>query len=228
MRRWIAIGDSLKILRKAGLQVRAVIDVGVQYDTEELRVGFPDVPHILFEPIQEYHDTIRSRYSDVDYQLFRWAVARAPGELILENVRADDAGVVSHVVNAEVDSAGTRRVRSVSLDAFLEEHPVPAPYLLKIDVDGSESDIMRGGVAAMRNCSCLIVETTLPMLSECCYLASLSGLRLWDIVDFNFYHGNLYQVDLVFVHESQVQLLPVLDPYEAINRGLDRSAWFAH
>ena len=80
----------------------------------------------------------------------------------------------------------------------------------------------------MRNCSCLVVEATLPMLAERCHLAGLSGLKLWDIVDFNFYRGNLYQVDLVFVHESQIKKLPILDPYEAINHGFDQSAWFCH
>jgi FkbM family methyltransferase len=220
--------DSLGHLRELGVDVQAVIDVGVQEDTYELRVGFPDVPHFLFEPIAEYHDAIRANYTSMDYELIASAVAREPGEIFLQDLRKDAAGVVSHVVKAAVEGPATRRIPAVSLDSFTEKHSVPKPYLLKIDVDGLESEILRGAERTLKDCSCLIVETTLQVLTERCWYASLSGLRLWDIVDFNYYQGNLYQVDLIFVHESQVKRLPQLDPYEQINFGLDRSAWFFH
>jgi FkbM family methyltransferase len=228
MRRWIAISDSLKTLRNAGLQVSAVIDVGVQHDTKELRVAYPDVPHLLFEPIVEYHDAIRASYEGVNYQLIGSAVSSSSGTLLLKQVRADADGVVSHVMNGEVEGQGTRRVPCVALDDFFAQHEVAKPYLLKVDVDGTESDILRGAASTMRDCSCLIVETTMPFVEERCRLARESGLRLWDIVDFNFYHGSLYQVDLIFVSEREIARCRPLDPYNAINRGFEASAWFAH
>jgi FkbM family methyltransferase len=228
MRRWIAISDSLKILKNSGLQVSAVIDVGVQHDTKDLRLGFPDVPHFLFEPIEEYHDAIRARYCGMDYQLIGSAVSSSSGTLLLEQVRSDSAGVVSHVMNGEVEGQGIRRVPCVSLDDFVAQNEIAKPYLLKVDVDGAETDILRGAARAMSDCSCLIVETTMPFLEERCRLARESGLRLWDIVDFNFYHGSLYQVDLIFVSERQIARCPALDPYNAINQGFEASAWFAH
>ena len=120
MQRWIAISDSLKILRSAGLDVRSVIDVGVQYDSKDLRHGFPDVRHFLFEPVEEYHSEIRNRYLGLDFELFALAVGEAPGEMIFEDVRTDAAGVVSHVVATTANVTGSRQIASTSLDVFVQ------------------------------------------------------------------------------------------------------------
>jgi FkbM family methyltransferase len=220
--------DSIRILKNAGLEIAAVIDIGVQDDTWELRLAFPDLPHALFEPVKEYHQSIRGNYEGMDYRLHEVALSDRSGVLQFKDIRADDAGVVSHVRPAGYhEDDGLRTVAAVTLDDFLFEHQVPKPYLIKIDVDGHETEVMRGAKSVMKDANCLIVESTMPNVTERCMLAEKAGLVLWDIVDFSYYRENLYQVDLIFIAESAIKAFGALDPYKSINQGFEASKWYS-
>ena len=108
------------------------------------------------------------------------------------------------------------------------------PYLLKIDVDGHELEILRGAQRSLRDASIVIVEASLanrrcPELMERLELLLQSGFYLFDIVDPAYYAKLLHQVDLVFVRGDIVESSDQLRPRETqpINRALFQPAQLA-
>jgi FkbM family methyltransferase len=229
MNRRLTKWDSLSTLIAAGLEIGSVIDVGVQRDSPELRGLFPRIPHLLFEPVADYVPQIRENYAGMTYTLESKAVSDRNGLLYLKEIRSDADGTVSHVVPADYYEPGLRSVERVTLDGYLEDSDLPKPYLVKIDVDGHETQIMSRARKTLRNASCLIVESTLPNMIDRCLLAAHSGMVLWDIVDITYYHGSFYQADLVFVSETCVDLPRSLDPSMRMAlEPFDAAAWYAH
>lgn len=220
--------DSLQVLQRAGIAVGTVIDIGVQRDTPELRQLFGDVPHILFEPVSEYHDAIREAYAGLDFRLEEAAVSDRNGTLFLKEVRSDADGTVSHVSPADSYEPGLRSVPRRTLDSYIEDVTLAKPYLIKIDVDGHETEIMHGARKALFDASCVIVETTLFHLPERLRLAESAGLVLWDIVDMTYYHGSLYQCDLVFISDRAEGIARPLDPRMRMAfEPFDPDAWYS-
>lgn len=221
--------DALRTLRRKGLDVGTILDVGVQFDTPELRTQFADVHQVLFEPIAEYHETIRHNYAGLSYEIVQAAVSDKEGEMHFHSIRtSEETGYVSHVRPAEKEWPATRSAQSITLDGFLATRALPGPYLLKIDVDGHETAILEGATNTLYHSACLIVETTMPHLPDRCALAKNAGMCLWDIVDLAYYEGNLYQVDLIFLPYSLIMTNAELDPYASISRQLDASQWYEH
>ncbi|MCJ2144267.1 FkbM family methyltransferase [Methylobacterium sp. E-066] len=231
MKRKPTKSNALTLLIEAGIDVKSVIDVGVQVDTPELREAFPNVPHILFEPVVEYNENIRENYKNVEYRLENIAISDREGVLWLKDCKSTETGVVTHVTPALHFEEGLRHIRARTLDNYLSEayqtNQNLAPYLIKIDVDGHETEILRGAKNVLPWTSCLIVETTLPHLRERCDFAERCGLRLWDIVDINYYHNNLYQIDLIFVADRFFKSASKLDPNKMMmGESVDIDAWF--
>ncbi|MFC6741817.1 FkbM family methyltransferase [Methylobacterium tardum] len=75
-------------------------------------------------------------------------------------------------------SAETRSLDSYWHEAWKAGKSTDVPYLIKIDVDGHETEILRGAKNALIFTSCQIVETTLPHLPERCALAEKAGMHL--------------------------------------------------
>ena len=225
--------NALGVLVQAGLHVSSVFDIGVQRDTPELREAFPLIPHILFDPIIEYNSSIHKSYKGLDYRIENVAVSDRDGILWLKEFRNDESGVISHVHPALHYEEGLRTVPARSLDSYMRDahstNPNLAPYLIKVDVDGHETEILRGATNTLKSTACLIVESTLPHISERCALAEKAGMVLWDIVDLSYFHGILYQVDLIFISEVFIPSNAKINPHFLMGLpDIDRSQWYQH
>ena len=79
--------ESLKKLKCTGLNVSTVIDVGIQHSTPILIDLFAEIPHVLFEPVEEYYPHIRKNYRNLSYNLVEAAVSDTNGETILNTLK---------------------------------------------------------------------------------------------------------------------------------------------
>ncbi len=120
--------NSLKWLREAGVEIGTVLDVGIQYDTPELRTIFQDRKQILFEPVEEYHPHIRNAYAANDYELVPCAASDTDGIARLKtNDLAKDGKVTNSTIAGPQDEAGTfRDVKTVRLDTFMKGRSDPS------------------------------------------------------------------------------------------------------
>jgi hypothetical protein len=73
------------------------------------------------------------------------------------------------------------------------------PFLLKIDVDGLEMEILRGATGIIDEVDIVIIEATqATFLDRLTYLSEF-GFKIWDIVDPCYYHGVYMQSDIIMV-----------------------------
>lgn len=216
--------SALRFLRDNGLSVGTVLDIGVQHRTKDLMDAFPDKKHLLFEPVEENYPIIARNYASFDYELVRAAVSSRDGEGTLE-VLTRTAGspfLTSTVVAEGVVSTSpgmlktaVRKTPTITLDGFLSAASYQRPYLIKLDVDGNELDILSGARQTLKQTSCVIVEVALSNMLERGKFLVDEGFVLWDIVDLGYYRNNLFHADLIFL-STEEKARPAFSPWRAL------------
>ncbi|MBO6688681.1 MAG: FkbM family methyltransferase [Henriciella sp.] len=210
--RYPTLQQSLRIVREISpSSVQRVIDIGVQRRTDFLMDVYPDKHHHLFEPVRAYYDDLEKNYSDagIAYTLHKQALSDVDGTLFLHNTSVDGSGRVTH--------SHIKPERNESLDFLIDIEEIEtrrldtamAPnelgdlsYLIKLDVDGVEEQIIEGGRNVIAGASFVIIEASIGRQDLCSRAALLekSGFRMFDICDNAYYFGQLALVDLVMIN----------------------------
>lgn len=199
MARYPSKASMLRFFCEAGLPAGTVLDVGAQEETRELRLAFPGLRHILFEPASEFHEALRRNYATMDYVLVSAAVSDWDGTGLLHKTSLD-GGKITHSTLVENDFSGSLEpVTMLRLDTFMKSRNDPKPYLLKLDVDGNELQILRGCEGIWDGISCVIIEAKPFNIAEQLNFLLSKGFELFDIVDNCYYYGMFWQADLVFI-----------------------------
>jgi FkbM family methyltransferase len=212
--------NALRRLKAAGLQIGTVLDVGAHEQTVELRLEFPTVKHVLFEPASDFHPKIRENYAGMDYDLVPLAVSNRDGVGLLKKFDIDGGGV-SHATLVNPSVEGTLSVPTQRLDTFLGRHSYRGPFLLKIDVDGYEIPILESLGSFAAQVACVIMEATKDTFVERLNALASRGFQLIDIVDPCYYAGVFSQADIICVAPS-VAALPALRPWETVEFGWEK------
>ena len=226
------LADSMVTLRALGVEFGSVLDVGVFNDTPALRSTFPDLMHHLFEPVQAHFPSIERNYARVRHILHPIAVSNVDGEAFLNtfSITAGTGSTHSQVSDRAVDSAtvptlvSSVRIQKRKLDTitlgFNEK-----PYLLKVDVDGPDLQVLQGADRTLQSCAAVVIEAPLMQISERSTYLTDRGFRLVDIVDLSYYRGSMWQVDLVLLSAA------ILDSNERLRllrseSQLDPAQWY--
>ncbi len=205
--------QTLRTLGAKGYKPAVIYDIGasngVWSDTIALTV--PDAEYHLFEPLAEavtfYRQDLLER------------LARRP------NFRLHAVGLADHSGTAEMfathDGFGSSMldrgtipevkervsVPLYRLDEFVEQESLPAPNVIKFDVQGAERLILSGGSRTIRNADVLFMETWLtrgygpetPLLTEMIEFLENAGFTLVGLGEqFRHERGPVYSVDAVF------------------------------
>lgn len=209
-----------RLLRESKLPISAIVDVGVHYSSPDLIEVFPDLKHYLFEPASEFYPNIRSEYTKLDYVLVEAAVSDQAGTTEL-GVYKPDGSTVAWAMLGEKHLGETRAVETVTLDGYFKDAQLKNA-LVKIDVDGHENEIIKGGARFLADASCIVVETGMEMLQARLALVESLGFQLWDIAEPYYLHGALVQFDMVFINKAHLAI-PALNPSKLMN--FDAARW---
>lgn len=210
--RYPTLQQSLRINREiAPGSVQQVIDIGAQRRTDFLMDVYPDKHHHLFEPVSTYHPDLEKNYQDaeISYTLHKQALSDVDGMLYLHSTSVDGSGRVTHshikpervedldfLVN--IEEIETRRLDSIMTREGLGD----LSYLIKMDVDGVEEQIIDGGQDVIGGASFVVIEASIGRQDLCSRAALLEkcGFRMFDICDNAYYFGQLALVDLVMIN----------------------------
>jgi FkbM family methyltransferase len=210
--RFPVMSQSLRLARAIAPQaIKEIIDVGVQVKTDFLMAVFPDIHHHLFEPSPVYHAKLEDNYraAGIDYNLHKIALSDVDGILHLHETSVDGSGRITHTqIRPERDESmpflvGIKEIPTRRLDSvFAQQPPADLSYLVKLDVDGVEEQIIAGGQQVLRNASFIIIETSIGRQDLCRRAALLEqlGFRLFDLCDNAYYYGQLALVDLLLIN----------------------------
>ena len=205
------MADVLKHLITKNFYPKSVIDVGVAYGTNDLYIHFPQARHLLIEPLEEYKPVLQKIADEFDAEYILAAAGRNSGKIIL-NVHPDLSGS-SCLKEAEGDhvDGDEREVPMITVADAVTSKGMQGPFLLKIDVQGAELDIMEGAKPIIDDLEVVILEASL-------FRLFINGPQFFDIlkymndIDYSVYDifgghfrpldNSLGQVDLVFVKEN--------------------------
>ncbi|MGY1489060.1 FkbM family methyltransferase [Methylobacillus pratensis] len=198
---------SLEKIKKIGMPIGTVLDVGVLTRTPELIEAFPDLHHLLFEPYSGWNDRIAHHYRDLSHEILNIAVSDQDGTATLELRSVNPDYEVTHTGIVQEPGSGRESITvpMSRLDTVLaDRQALPGPYLLKIDVDGHEMAILQGAEQTLKQCSVVVIEAAIGSLMERAKVLESAGFTLFDIVDICYYDDYLWQVDLVFLNTQMM------------------------
>lgn len=222
------VTESLARLRGLGVPVGTVVDVGVLSGTPDLMAAFPDRKHLLIEPITEWQPTIAAAYgkAGITHEVIAVAAAERDGTMPMETSTVLPGVPISHarLTDAPRQGLGRRDVPVRRLDTLLPERKAATPYLLKIDVDGAELDILRGAAGILPDCSIVVVEANVQTFLPRAAAVVQAGFQLFDIVDPCYYDGRLRAFDFVFLNERTIAAMGI-DMYK---EKFDTAKWYVY
>jgi FkbM family methyltransferase len=152
--------NALTRLKAVGFAPRIIYDIGA-YRGGWSRLAaevFPAAAFILFEANADNAAHLQA----AGHRHFIVALADADGDKTLFLPRnADVTGASLYVENSSYYAGGNlldRRVATARLDTLTAAHGLPPADLIKIDVQGTELDVIVGGTQALDRCEALIAE----------------------------------------------------------------------
>lgn len=201
----------LRFLSSRGFEPRTIIDVGAAWGgfTREALDLWPSANYVLFEPLDEFRDKLETlRESHDNVEIVRKAAFSYEGETMFL-VHQDYVGSSVYEEQEGADLVKeTRVVETTTLDSSLGSDGTGAPYLLKVDVQGAELQVLEGANGILPFCEVVILETSLfkffvdgPTIREIIRAMDNRGFAVYDIFGHLYrpLDGALAQVDLAFV-----------------------------
>jgi FkbM family methyltransferase len=206
-----SMAGGLAQLARLGFRPATVIDAGVANATPELYSTFPSASFLLIEPLAEFEPFLQKICSAYNAQYVLAAAGSAPGSATF-HVHADkfSSSLLTEVEGPSVDGT-PRTVPVVSLDQLTAERRLPGPYLLKLDVQGAELQVLAGASRTLQHTEAVILEVTLfatmlggPQFFDVITYMKGLGFVAYDLFAVNYrpLDGALAQVDMIFVRED--------------------------
>jgi FkbM family methyltransferase len=202
--------DSIQFLQRRGFAPRTVIDIGAAEGAFFLiRQGgklCPGAQHFFIDAMHEnepVYQAIGKKFG-TGYEIT--ALSCLEGEV---DLRIDPHFYNTHIDRLQSDTtyAGTRRVKLSTLDAVALRHELEPPYLLLLDVQGGELDVLRGALKVLDEAIIVTAEIQIfferDTLGELISFMAGNGWALYDLTNPAYFSdGSFYQCYATFVPKS--------------------------
>lgn len=180
---------------------RTIIDIGAASGTEDLYNVFKmkDYSYMLVEANPKWKESLKVFSEAIIENVFC-------GEKDLEVEISDDGNKSSRYGN----SGNKIKVPVKKLDDLIYKNNLEAPFFIKIDVEGSEIDVLKGATETLKKTEAIIAEAwVVPRIKGTPKISDLVSFMLQhDFVIFDIVAGAndnkryLRQVDLIFVKST--------------------------
>lgn len=206
----------------AGVPISEIVDVGVQACTPELIRLFPNSKHHLFEINPEFNQAIAENYKQIDHDLHNIGLHSLDKRGFVTSIAHKHDGVTSHsrISDREEFADGRSITNCVPVDIFrfdsLKNISIPNNFLLKVDVDGADLDVIEGFGEILKSASLIVIEAATHKIPATISLLQKGGFRLTDIVDIIYYGDSIWQCDLIFINNRHAnsKIFPEIRPFQ--------------
>jgi FkbM family methyltransferase len=191
-----------------------VIDVGAVFGSwsSECSKVFPDSQYVLVEPLSEYDQQLKKVCFELKnaFSVPMCAGSRDGEQMFHVHEDLVGSSFMNEIEGVEVD-VKERLVKTITLDTLIRDKKLEGKYLVKIDVQGAELEVLAGTTNILLNTECLVLEVSL-------FRSFVGGADLYDIVEYmkkngfvaydiasllyRPYDNALCQFDMVFVRET--------------------------
>jgi FkbM family methyltransferase len=161
--------ESLELLELAKpLGIRTVYDIGASVGTWSLlaKAVIPDARVEAFEPLPAHCAKFDGIVRSVpDVHLHRIALGAENSPALLQVTDFSDASSLLPLAEAGRSAFGLQVVEQVPttvcrLDDYRKANMLPAPDLIKLDVQGYELAVLKGGIDCVRSAKAVITEVS--------------------------------------------------------------------
>lgn len=216
------MAEAMRHLAARGYRPRTVIDVGVAWGTEDLYEAFPSARHLLIEAIAEFEPQIRKAAARFDHELVIAAASSKEGEITINVQPTMSWSSIFQPLPQFPANSRPRQVRTVRVDTLCEQRGLVGPYLLKVDVEGAELEVLAGATGILAQTEVIVLEVmfpeeyeNVPSFAEIIRRMDELGYAVYDLFDLRTASPEklLYQSDVVFVQRaSRLRMLPSHEP----------------
>ena len=169
-----------------------VFDVGVGRGTEELYRAFPKARMLLIEPLTEYREALERISGNYDCRIIDKAVGSrcGPAEIAVDRGDPHKSSFGRRTLPVASGRPLTARaVEMTTLDQILRENPdLEPPFLLKIDTEGHELEVVEGAEELLQRTEVVIAEVSVAERFEGGYrfeeFVAAMGARGFRVFDF--------------------------------------------
>ena len=204
---------ALERLARTGVKARTVLDVGAALGdwTRSCAAVFPDATYVLVEPLQEFRHSLEAASQRVHGSVVQAAAASASGQGTL-HVHRDLVGssLLREREGPAVDGE-PRTVTTITMDDLVADRQLEPPFLVKLDVQGAELDVLSGAKKVLETASAVVVEVSFfsfyfggARFEDLISTMHDAGLVVYDIENLSRrpLDGALAQADVLFVRED--------------------------
>ena len=205
-------GALTQIKNSCNFSPRTIVDVGAAFGgwSRLCYRFFPDAQYFLFEPLREFAGVLK-KYSDEfeNVTYFKSAAGSQKGNMVI-NVHEDLVGSsLLEEADGSFSDGQPREISVITLDEALSGSS--GPYLVKVDVQGAELEVLRGAEKILKDTEYIILEVSLfqsiinaPLLFDVISFMKGKGFVAYDIISFLYrpLDQALSQVDMAFVKEN--------------------------
>jgi FkbM family methyltransferase len=193
--------DAKKFAWLSEYRFRSILDVGANEGqfAEKILCVFPHAEVHCFEPLPEVYEKLKFNFKDRDnLRCYNYALGAARGEMTMQRNEYSPSSSLLEMLDLHKSNfdfaikSEPTKIQIRTLDSFFEG-PIAGPLLLKIDVQGYEMPVLKGGGAVLQQANVIIIETSFyplykgqPLFEDIYFYLTSKGFR---------YVGNIEQLE---------------------------------
>ena len=204
--------QSLKHINKLGFEPNTIFDIGVAKGTIGLYKAFPKSFFVLIDPLEQYESCMKKiikKYKGI-YKVCAVADKNETRKFNLHPNHMDGSSLLKEETGNKIDGYEIE-VNTKRIDDIVVEESLKGPFLIKIDVQGAELQVLKGAINTLKNTEIIALEVSLfkfmkdaPEFFEIVCFMKEYGFVTYDILKaiYRPLDNALGQVDMVFVKEN--------------------------
>ena len=205
--------DFVNLAKSRGIKLDVIYDIGANegHWTREIQANCPfELTFFLFEPNPFHNENLKS----TNQQYFNEILSDCVETVSFYSLNGTGDSIFKEI-SERYDSVTPLSLKSKMLDDFVREECLPLPDLIKIDTQGSELNILRGSRGILSSVKFVVLECPIleynlgaPDINQIIVFMENEGFKPYSIAEFHKNKKILFQLDIIFVAETLIDLLP--------------------
>jgi len=197
--------DRFEFLKMSGFNPSKILDIGAHQGTvaKQMKELWPDAYILMFEANPYLEDTLKQIGLDYKICLLGNENKTVTYYLTKKWLLSSGNSIYKELTNDYSDEfIETLKLPMFKLDDVLKDKSFD---LIKIDTQGSEIDILTGGLNIVKTAKCIIIECSIleynkggNKIHDIFKFMTDNGLFMKDIIDLAYIDDKLNQIDLLF------------------------------
>ncbi len=157
------------------LQPQTILDIGANDGAfaERMRKQFPNARIISFEPLKDAYEALNKRMEgDKNFVAYNIALGESAGQTVIHRSASNPSssllpmGALHKKLYPHTAEHTDETIEIKRLDDVLNPQTLQKPLVIKIDVQGFEAGVIRGGQKIIKTADIVLVENSFVTLYE--------------------------------------------------------------